>query len=175
MAFYPCIYFSQQNTTFFDGTNLNWKYDSTKDKSDKILKRSRERQLFYETALKMFTLCDIRDIRLVVENPYSPVHYLNNNFPYKPDFIDKNRQQRGDYFRKPTQYWFVNCEPTYGHSYQQPAVTMTVNSLTGHNGNLCDEDRSLISPDYHLRLHHRENTANIRTTPIRLLTAFQSI
>lgn len=148
VAFFPCIFFSQQNTTFFDGTNTNMKNDSTSARADKIIQRSRERQLFYETALKMFTTADVRGLRLIVENPWSPVHYLHNNFPYKPSLIDKNRQKRGDYFRKPTQYWFINCEHTDGHSYQKPTITRTVNGLPGHWGSLCDEGRSLISPDY---------------------------
>ena len=149
LAFFPCIYFSQQNTTFFDGTNINWKGYTVKERADAILSRSRGRQRFYEMALMMFTICDIRGIRLIVENPFSAVHYLNNNFPYKPAIIDKNRRLRGDYFAKPTQYWFCNCEPTYGLlSAQQPRVFRTVNGLSGHKGSFCDEDRSLISPDY---------------------------
>ena len=32
-------------------------------------------------------------------------------FPIKPSLIDKNRTENGDYYRKPTQYWFVNCKP----------------------------------------------------------------
>ncbi|UKK52702.1 hypothetical protein [Prevotella sp. E2-28] len=148
MAFFPCIYFSQQNTTFFNGTNLNWKNNTTREKADFILKRSRERQYYYELALKLFTIFDVRGLRLIVENPWTSPHYLYLNFPYKPAIIDKNRQLRGDIFRKPTQYWYVNCEPTYGQSFQKPVVTRTVNSLTGHQGSLCDEDRSLISPDY---------------------------
>lgn len=148
MAFFPCIFFSQQNTTFFDGTYINWKDNTIKERADMILERSRERQLFYEIALKMFTVCDVRGLRLIVENPYSTVHFLHNNFPYKPAFIDKDRQQRGDYFRKPTQYFFINCKQTYGRSFQKPTIKRTVNGLSGHRGSLCDEDRSLISPDY---------------------------
>lgn len=148
VAFYPCIFFSQQNTTFFDGTNWNWKDKDCKYKAEQILLRSRERQHFYEVALKMFTVCDIRGLKLIVENPYTTIHYLYNNFPYKPSVIDKNRQLRGDYFKKPTQYWFVNCEHTNGRSLQNPTQKMTVNGLSGHTGSLCDEDRSLISPDY---------------------------
>ena len=148
LAFFPCIFFSQQNMTFFDATNINWKNDTTKQKADNVLERSRERQLFYEMALKMFTTADVRGLRLIVENPWSSVHYLHNNFPYKPDLIDENRQRRGDYFRKPTQYWFINCKHTFGQSYQKPTMTLTVNGLSGHRGSLCDEDRSLISPDY---------------------------
>lgn len=148
IAFFPCIFFSQQNTTFFDGTNFNWKNDGPKEKADKILARSKLRQQYYEVALEMFTTCDVRGLRLIVENPYSVVHFLHNNFPYKPAFVDKNRQARGDYFCKPTQYWFINCTPTSGRSFQKPTATYTVNGLSGHQGSLCDEDRSLISPDY---------------------------
>lgn len=147
-AFFPCIYFSQQNTTYFDGTNINWKQLNTKQKADEILKRNRERNHFYEVALKMFTLCSCRNLILIVENPYSVEHYLHNNFLFKPAFVDKNRQLRGDFFRKPTQYWFINCTPTSGRSYQTPSKKLTVNGLTGHSGSLCDEKRSLISSDY---------------------------
>lgn len=148
MAFFPCIYFSQQNTTFFDGTNINWDGVAPKDKTDNIIDRADKRHEYYLLALKMFTLCDASGLRLIVENPWSGMHYLHNNFPYKPTMIDKNRQLRGDYFRKPTQYWFVNCEPTNGYTYQKPTIAKVVNSLPGHRGNLCDEDRSLIAPDY---------------------------
>lgn len=147
-AFFPCIFFSQQNTTFFDGTNINWKNNTMRERADMILERSRTRQHFYEVALKMFNYCDVNGLRLIVENPYSSVHFLHSNFLYKPTLIDKNRQASGDYFRKPTQYWFVNCEPTNGCTQQQPKRKMTVNGISGHTGSLCDEERSLISPDY---------------------------
>lgn len=148
MAFFPCIYFSQQNTTFFDATNINWKDDSTKQKIDKVLARSKARQAFYERALMMFATADIRGLRLVVENPYSTLHYLHANFPYKPSVIDTNRRKRGDYFCKPTQYWFVNCKPTKCATFKKPDATSTVNGLSGHKGSFCDEDRSMISLDY---------------------------
>ena len=148
MAFFPCIMFSQQNMNFFDGTNINWKHKTQKEKIDLILLRSRTRQHFYEIALKMFAVCDIRGLRLIVENPFSTLHFLYNNFPYKPSFIDKDRRLRGDCFVKPTQYWFVNCERTYGRSYTKPKEIKTVKSLPGHTGSLCDKERSMISPDY---------------------------
>ena len=147
-AFFPCIYFCQQNTTFFDGTNINWKGYTLKQKADEILKRSVMREKFYEIAIKLFTLCSENGKRLIVENPYSAIHYLHNNFLFKPNVIDKNRQLRGDFFRKPTQYWFVNCKPTQGFSLQPPKKKLKVSSLTGHTGSLCDEERSMISPDY---------------------------
>lgn len=96
----------------------------------------------------LFSICTYRGLRLIVENPYSTHHYLHANFPYKPKLIDFNRQLRGDYFRKPTQYFFHNCEPTFGESYQKPKEVKTVKQLSGGTGGLCNEERSMISPDY---------------------------
>ena len=48
---------------------------------------------------------------MVVENPYTQPHYLTMFFPVEPKVIIKNRYEEGDYFEKPTQFFFVNCEP----------------------------------------------------------------
>lgn len=150
IAFFPCIYFSSNNTLHFDGTWLTYHQRgmSELEINEAILKRGRERQYFYEVLLKLFSVCTIKGLRLIVENPYATHHYLHANFPYKPKLIDNNRQLRGDYFRKPTQYWFHNCEPTYGESYCKPKEVKNVKQLSGGKGGLCNEERSLISPDY---------------------------
>ena len=86
---------------------------------------------------------------MIVENPYSPMHYLVNNFPVNPAIIDKNRMERGDYFEKPTQYFFINCKPTYGFTEQNDKVKQVVNSKQhGLRAGICSEERSMISPDY---------------------------
>ena len=149
MAFFPCIFFCENNQLYFMGHHRNLSKLSKKERSETILKRSRDREYFYELALKMFTVCDMLGIRLIVENPYAAQHFLVGNFPYQATFIDFNRAARGDYFNKPTQYWFVNCEPTTGSSLQTNIVHKTVASgKPGAHGGLCSEDRSLISPDY---------------------------
>ena len=48
---------------------------------------------------------------MIVENPYSNIHYLTQYFPIRPSMIDGDRTKNGDHFKKPTQYWFLNCEP----------------------------------------------------------------
>ena len=48
---------------------------------------------------------------MIVENPYTQPHYLTAFFPVKPKLIDMDRRDNGDLFKKPTQYWFVNCDP----------------------------------------------------------------
>ena len=150
MAFFPCIYFSSNNTLHFDGTWVTYHQRgmSELEINEAILKRGRERQYFYEVLLKMFSVCTMRGLRMIVENPYATHHYLHANFPYKPKLIDHNRQMRGDYFRKPTQYWFHNCEPTYGESFCKPKEVKNIKQLSGGKGGLCNEERSLISPDY---------------------------
>ena len=149
MAFFPCIMFGQHNTTFFNGTNLNWKGCTTRQIADFILERSRERQYFYEVALKMFTYCDVNGVRLIVENPYTQPHYLTTFFPIKPSIIDNDRTANGDYFKKPTQYWFLNCEHTDGFSEQRPVAHKKIsNSSPGIKAGICSEARSMISPDY---------------------------
>lgn len=149
-SFFPCIYFSANNSYIFDGTWMTYKQRGMTEReiNENILQRSRERQRFYEICLKMFAVVHDRGLRMIVENPESTIHYLHANFPYKPKLIDRNRQLRGDYFKKPTQYWFENCEPTSGRTYQKPKEKKNVYSLSGHTGNLCDEDRSMIAPEY---------------------------
>ena len=149
MAFFPCIFFCENNQLYFTGNHSNLKRLAKKDKVDVILKRSQDRTYFYNIALKMFAICDIKGLRLIVENPYAKQHFLVENFPYKATIIDRNRAARGDYFNKPTQYWFINCEPTNGCSYQEAKTHKRVASgKPGAYGGLCSEDRSLISPDY---------------------------
>ena len=89
---------------------------------------------------------------MIVENPYSGQHYLtlSQNFVMPATLIDHNRQLRGDYFKKPTQYWFVNCAPTYGFSEQNDKEKgKTIMKAKGAaSAGLCSEERSMISPDY---------------------------
>ena len=48
---------------------------------------------------------------MIIENPYTQPHYLTMYFPMKPKVIIKDRHAEGDYYKKPTQFFFVNCEP----------------------------------------------------------------
>lgn len=91
----------------------------------------------------------MRSIPLIVENPYATQHYLVENFMYKASLIDRDRTKRGDFFKKPTQYWFVNCKPTSGYSFQVSKEIKNIrNSKSGIKGGICSEERSMISPDY---------------------------
>ena len=57
--------------------------------------------------------------------------------------------ERGDVFKKPTAYWFINCEPTHGWSYQNDKKQKVINDCARSKGNgLCGGERSMIHPDY---------------------------
>lgn len=120
-----------------------------KQKFDSILDRADKRNEFFKLINKMVAVCMIKDIRIIIENPFSELHYLHNNFLKEPSIIDKDRRRRGDYFTKPTGYWFFNCEPTHGCSYQKPKKELTImESKSACQQGLCSEERSIISPDY---------------------------
>lgn len=149
VAFFPCIYFCENNEMFFTGKHRNLKNKGADFIENAIIDRAEKRQHLYVLLLKLFNVCTKRELRLIVENPYSPQHYLCNNFPYTPKVIDKDRTMRGDYYTKPTQYWFHNCEPTRGLSLTSQLIKKSIaHTKPGIKAGICGEDRSLISPDY---------------------------
>lgn len=141
LAFFPCTYFSSNNQMFFEGTNFAWRNLSQIERLDKIIERARERSDYYVTLLKFCKVLEERQLRCIIENPYNAHHYWRFNFPYRPAVIDMNRRLRGDYFKKPTQYIFINCEPAGKKSIQFDKGVKYVN-------NQSRVERSLISPDY---------------------------
>ena len=150
IAFFPCIYFTgSTNPCYFTLENYNYKSLTLEEKLDKMLERAKNREYFYEMLIKMVGVCLKRGIKLVFENPFTTQHYLYNNFFKHPDIVDKNRTLRGDYFVKPTGYWFFNCKPTYGYSYQNDKERKKVWECKGSGkSGVCSEERSMISPDY---------------------------
>ena len=148
MAFFPCIYFCAVSQMNFYPTSVNYKTLGIKDTYDAILKRNNDRSYFYSMLCKMFAITKIKDLRMIVENPYSEQTYLKANFE-KPTIIDNNRMARGDYMKKPTAYWFVNCENTYGSSFQKDKKQKIFMKMKGSpQAGMCSEERSMISPDY---------------------------
>ena len=149
MAFFPCIYFCANSQILISWGAKNYRKKSTKEKTDEILKRSSNREYFYSLLVKMIAIADIRDLRMIVENPWSEQTFLKANFILPPSMIDVDRTRRGDYFKKPTAYWFINCEPTWGFSLQKDKKQKIIIDCKGSGkAGLCSEERSMISPDY---------------------------
>lgn len=149
MAFFPCIYFCATSQMAFSFGCTNYRKLSMKEKTDKILERSENREYFFKLAVKMISVAEQRGLRLVMENPWSEQTFLKANFVMPPTLVDNNRMLRGDYYVKPTAYWFVNSTPTNGKSYQNDKEKKTImKARMGARAGLCSEERSMISPDY---------------------------
>jgi len=149
IAFYPCIYFCANSQMFFYLAQRNYRKLTTMQKIEKILERSTLRTEFYDRLIKFVAVCLAYKIRMILENPWSEQTFLKQNFLKYPDVVDMNRMERGDYFQKPTAYWFWNCEHTNGFTYQNDKQKKTILNTKGSSkAGICSEDRSMISPDY---------------------------
>ena len=141
IAFFPCTYFCSNNEMFFCGTNYAWRNTPRLDILDKIIERAQLRQRYYDILLKFIWVLEKKQLRCIIENPYNAHHYWRFNLPVKPAVIDMNRRLKGDYYRKPTQYLFINCSPSGKKSILLDKKEKYIN-------NASQIERSLISPDY---------------------------
>ena len=144
IAFFPCVRFEDQIQMAFRGTQFQMKKWNYEQKLENDLKLHRELSKLYELVTKLAIVCLRRKIPLIIENPYSSTHYLVKYWAIPAKIIDKDRTLRGDYFQKPTQYWFINCKPQY-NMILEPQIwykTKTINDT--HN----KTERSLISKEY---------------------------
>lgn len=150
IAFFPCIYFCATSQMAFYWGCTNYRKKTTKEATDAILQRAKDREVFFSLAVKMLAVAKMKGIRLIMENPWSEQTYLKANFVMPPSLVDMDRTKRGDVYKKPTAYWFVNCEPTHGQSFQRPKTQVkTIMSSRGSSeAGICSEERSMISPDY---------------------------
>ena len=150
LAFFPCIYFETIQMLYYSfGCRNNMhkpKHEQIKDAIERLQKRTE-----FHTLLYKLTYITVKNgLRLIIENPAAKPSYLidTQNFP-KPTIIDKNRMERGDFFVKPTAYWFFNCKRTHGFSHQNDKKQKIItNCKSAPRAGLCSEERSLISSDY---------------------------
>lgn len=100
------------------------------------------RSEFYQTCNKLFQIAYKRNLRLILENPYT-YNYLLKTLPIKPKLVIQDRTKYGDYFKKPTMFYFINCEPNlFVAEYKGTKPTKTIK---GTNYGI---ERSLISKEF---------------------------
>lgn len=149
IAFFPCIYFSCLSALWFSLEHHDYKNWSYRRRFDYMLERNQKRFKFFEILYKFVFVCLDKKIRMVMENSWSEQHLLKFGYLKPPTFVDVDRTRRGDCYRKPTAYWFWNCEPTNGTSYQRPAIVKRIEDARKNPvAGMCSEERSMISPDY---------------------------
>ena len=155
MAFFPCTRFEDQSLLLFrcDQFRLIDKPDIEKLKLS--LGYHEELSVLYELVTKLAIVCLERGLKVVIENPYSTQHYLTNYWCLKPSVIDKDRTINGDYYKKPTQYWFLNIEPKHNFVFE-PIEYVKLHTISNYakdkenkiDGNSIKTSRSMIHPQY---------------------------
>ena len=75
MAFFPCIYFESLQMSYYT-SNCNNNRNIGKRKFDVILERIVKRERLYILLYKLVGICEIRGLRLIIENPATKPHYL---------------------------------------------------------------------------------------------------
>jgi hypothetical protein len=112
MAFFPCIRFEDQILLWFRGENYAQRGWSDIEKIEYDIRLQHELTELYELISWLTITCLERGIPLIIENPYSSQHYLTQRWCIEPKVIDEDRRERGDRYKKPTQYWFIGCSPS---------------------------------------------------------------
>lgn len=110
-AFFPCIRFDSQVSMSFRGDAKQQKKWSNQQKIEYSMKLHDELHYLYKKLCELVLICIEKELKIVIENPYTQPHYLSTYWCLKPAVIDKDRTVEGDFYKKPTQYFFVNIEP----------------------------------------------------------------
>lgn len=147
LAFFPCTRFETKIIMRMKGNSFGqdkWSIDRSLEYSMKLHDEMNE---MYQLISKMVIVCVRKNLRLVIENPKSIPHHLTDYWCIKPTIVDKDRTENGDYYKKPTQYWFINCEPKYNLVFE-PLEYVETKRIDYVNGSDRKTQRSLIHPQY---------------------------
>lgn len=110
-AFFPCYRFEKQILLNFRGDNYSQKNKSSKELIFNDMVLMGQLNFLYEMLCKLVLVCYQKKLKLIIENPYDSQHFLIRYWSLKPKIIDYNRRLRGDFYKKPTMYYFINCDP----------------------------------------------------------------
>ena len=144
IAFFPCTYFSDQSQLLSRGDNYGQKEWSVKKKIEYSIEQMFMRNKYY---LHLCSLCLIaikKGFKLIIENPYGKVNFLKQYFPIKPKVVITNRQKMGDFYKKPTQFFFINCNPEFNLQNEYNLENKMQKRVEDNRG----IKRSIISPTF---------------------------
>jgi len=149
LAFFPCTRFEQQILLSFRGDLKQMKNYTDLQKLETVLRLHEELHQNYDLITKLSIIVIKRGLKMVFENPYSEQHYLTRYWCLKPSVIDKNRRLNGDYYVKPTQYWFIGFKPKNNFLFEpiEYVKPKSISDLWGTNQKDIEE-RSMIHPQY---------------------------
>jgi hypothetical protein len=150
IAFFPCIYFETIQQLYYALAKNDFRNKPKTFQIEYAMDRLEKRTMFHKLLYKLLHIAYSRQLKLIIENPATAPNYLitGQNFP-TPTIVDNNRMLRGDVFKKPTAYWFVNIEPTNQFTMQNDKQQKIIAKCKcSPKSGVCSEERSMIHPDY---------------------------
>lgn len=143
IAFFPCIRFEVQIIMGFKGHKYGMDKWSDEKKLEYDLELHNELHELYSLITKFAIVCLKRKIKCIIENPYSTQHYLTRYWALTPEIIDDDRTLTGDFYKKPTQYFFINRKASDNFVFESVDIKKRKKIEEGKT-----VERSMISPDY---------------------------
>lgn len=141
MAFFPCTYFTDQSQLISRGDGSTMKSWSVLKKIKRSEEEMWKRAKYYQLFCNLFEFSLDVGCKMVVENPYGRCNFLRQYFPIRPAVVIPDRRVFGDAYKKPTQFFFLNC---------RPASKLSQTVATDIKKNLIEDSfgfsRSIISP-----------------------------
>lgn len=108
-SFFPCTRFTEKIFINSKCNNAGMKGWDDLKKIEYSMNFMQEVNRFYTLFCKQYAVALKRNLKMIIENPYpGKQHYLELFFPFPRTYIDGNRAEHFDYYKKPTGFWFVN-------------------------------------------------------------------
>lgn len=117
-AFFPCTRFTEKVSMNSRGDNFFCKNYTPTQKLQYSKKLIDELHFNYSRLCELCEICFERKFKMIIENPDAKPHFLNDYFPLRPAVKIKNRAEYGDYYKKPTNFWFLNFEPSFNFIFE---------------------------------------------------------
>ena len=151
LAFFPCVRFEDQIVMHFKGNANQLKNKSDIEKLEKDIELHNELHYLYCLITKLVIISCRKGFPLMIENPKGTMHYLSRYWALEPKLIDPDRRINGDYYKKPTQYWFINCDPKQNFIFESInyVKAQNVSSAKIKGVKTRKEARSMIHPQFY--------------------------
>lgn len=150
IAFFPCTRFESQILLSFRGEQYQQKNWTDEKKLLYSMKLHKELDYLYQRLCELVIVCIRKGLKLIIENPYTHPHYLTTYWCIKPRIIDKDRTVNGDYYKKPTQFFFVNCDPKNNLVWEpiEYVEQKKITTIKRTENTSRQTERSMIHPQY---------------------------
>ena len=157
IAFFPCTRFESRIPLWFRGEAQQQKNWNVEQKLKYAMDLHCELHHFYLLISKLVLVAMKKGLKMVIENPYMQPHYLTTYWCVKPIVVDKDRTENGDYYKKPTQYFFIGFKPKMNLIFEpiDYVETKVIAKVKKEDGISVKTQRSMIHPQYANRFIRR--------------------